>query len=224
MADFTGLNPLVAKSNIGEFNDQGMTIFYDLSYYNKLFIDSLSSVWFSPNAVEFGKEFTPELYNSEAETQVLVNNTIVNCVAAYNALATSQGLPAIADDRTAMTVENYAPQGTNMGYNDMLDISPDGVVGMDKEKARAYLEEYRNNINLVQAELDGFPLSIAFYDPAGEILAAFTDAVKKLKEKLEANYTKMSDTIGSRLVEEENKVVTGARTAASELSGGATAA
>ena len=223
MAEFTGLNPLVAKSNIGEFNDQGMTIFYDLSYYNKLFIDSLSSVWFSPNAVNFGKTFTPELYNSEAQTQVLVNNTIVSCVAAYNALATSQGLPAIPDDRAAMSVENYAPQGTNMQYNDMLDISPDGDVVMDKTKVTAYLNEYRNNLNLVQSELDGFPLSIAFYDPAGEIQAAFTSAVTTLKEKLEANYSSIAAEIGAKLVEETDKVVSGARNAASVMSTGTTA-
>lgn len=220
MAEVTGLNPLVARSNIGEFSDQGDIIFYDLSYYNKLFIDSLSSVWFSPNAVEFGREFTPVLYNSEAETKVLVNNTIVNCVAAYNTLAASNGLPSVDDERTTITVENYAPQGTNMQYNDMLDISGDGVVGMDKEKVRSYLEEYRNNINKVQSELDGFPLSIAFYDPNGELLAAFTEAVAHLKETLETNYNNMAQNISSRLIEEEEKVVSGARNAVGVMSSG----
>ena len=219
MADFTGLHPQIAQSNIREFEDQGLIIFYNLSYYNKLFIDSLSSVWFSPNAVEFGKEFTPVLYNSEAETQVLVNNTIVNCVAAYNTIAASNGIPSVDDSHTEMTVENYAPQGTNMQYNDMLDISGDGVVGMDKEKVRSYLEEYRNNLNKVQADLDGFPLSIAFYDPNGELVAAFKTAVTELKAKLEENYTNMSNNISSRLIEEEDKVATGARNAVGALGG-----
>ena len=219
MADFTGLHPQIAQSNIREFEDQGLIIFYNLSYYNKLFIDSLSSVWFSPNAVEFGKEFTPVLYNSEAETQVLVNNTIVNCVAAYNTIAASNGIPSVDDAHTEMTVENYAPQGTNMQYNDMLDISGDGVVGMDKEKVRSYLEEYRNNLNKVQADLDGFPLSIAFYDPNGELVAAFKTAVTELKAKLEENYTNMSNNISSRLIEEEDKVATGARNAVGALGG-----
>ncbi len=219
MADFTGLHPQIAQSNIREFEDQGLIIFYNLSYYNKLFIDSLSSVWFSPNAVEFGREFTPVLYNSEAETQVLVNNTIVNCVAAYNTIASSNGIPSVDDGHTEMTVENYAPQGTNMQYNDMLDISGDGVVGMDKEKVRSYLEEYRNNLNKVQADLDGFPLSIAFYDPNGELVAAFKTAVTELKAKLEENYTNMSNNISSRLIEEEDKVATGARNAVGALGG-----
>ena len=219
MADFTGLHPQIAQSNIREFEDQGLIIFYNLSYYNKLFIDSLSSVWFSPNAVEFGKEFTPVLYNSEAETQVLVNNTIVNCVAAYNTIAASNGIPSVDDAHTEMTVENYAPQGTNMQYNDMLDISGDGVVGMDKEKVRSYLEEYRNNLNKVQADLDGFPLSIAFYDPDGALLAAYTDKVTTVKAKLEELYTNMSNNISAKLIEEEEKVVAGARNAASTLGG-----
>lgn len=219
MADFTGMHPQNVQTNIREFEDQGMIIFYNLHYYNKTFFDSLAKVWFSPNAVEFGSEFKPELYNSEGETKALVNNTIVDCVAAYNTVAASNGYPTVADEHSEFDPVNYAPQGTNEQYENMLDISPEGVVGMDKEKVRAYLEEYRNNINKIQADLDGFPLSIAFYDPDGALLAAYTDKVTTVKAKLEELYTNMSNNISAKLIEEEEKVVAGARNAASTLGG-----
>ena len=219
MSDFTGLHPQIAKSNIAEFENTGMVIFYDLQYYNKLFMDSLSNVWWSPNAVEFGKEFTRTLYDSEADTEVLVNNTIVKCVEAYNTLAASNGLATAPDDHTIMSRENYAPQGTNMQYNDMKDIADNGDVGMDKEKVRAYLEEYANNISIVKAELDNFPINIAFYDPDGALEAAFYEERNKLKDQLEANYTAMANAISSRLIEEVDIVVAGAREAAGAMSG-----
>ena len=62
MADFTGFNPSAVRSNVIAFEDAGLIIYDDLCYYNKLFMDSLSKVWFSPYATDFGREFTPILY------------------------------------------------------------------------------------------------------------------------------------------------------------------
>lgn len=217
MGDFTGLNPLVAQSNISEFEDQGLVIYYNLSYYNKLFIDSLASVWFSPKAVEFGATYVPKIYNAEEETKVLVNNTIVDCVAAYNKMAGSQGLPSCPD--THVGIVDKSNQGTNANYEHFKDYS-DGVVGMDVEKVRAYQEEYRNNINSIKGELDNFPLSIAFYDPDGELKAAFTSQVKHIKEELDSIYEEMAASITAALEKEEVITVTGAREAASVMSAG----
>ncbi len=220
MSSFTGFNPTSAQSNIREFEDTGTIILNDLSYYNKLFMDSLSKVWFSPYAVQFGTEFTPVLYNSQALVKQLVNNTIVDCVDAYNAIAQSNGYPTIGDGRAKVGTDDYAPNGTNETYLDMLDISPDNEVGMDKEKVAGYVQEYKNYINTVQTELEQFPLSIAFYDPAGELLAAFKSQVNAIKEKLDSNFREMEAAISSRLSEEQDKVVEGAREASTRLSGG----
>jgi len=219
MADFTGFNPSIAQSNIREFEDVGTLIYNDLSYYNKLFIDSLAQVWFSPYAVEFGKNYTPALYDSQSQVKVLVNNTIVKCVAAYNAIATSNGYPGVPDEHVELSMENLAPNGTNMGYLDFLDISPEGVVGMDHTKAVGYLNEYNMYMQTVLTELETFPLSIAFYDPNGEILASFQAAVNKVKETLQENFTSMKTTIDSALNLEVDAVVSGAREAATKLGG-----
>ena len=218
MADFTGLNPLVAQSNISEFEDQGLVIYYNLSYYNKLFIDSLASVWFSPKAVEFGATYVPKIYNAEEETKVLVNNTIVDCVAAYNAMAESQGIASCPD--THIGIVDKSNQGTNANYEHIKDISGDGAVGMDVEKVRAYQEEYRNNINSIKGELDNFPLSIAFYDPQGELLAAFTNQVKHIKEELDRIYEDMAASITAALEVEQKITVNGAREAATAMTSG----
>ena len=218
MAGFTGFNPNVARSNILEFEDAGTIIYNDLCYYNKLFFDSLASVWFSPYAVDFGKEYTRVLYASQGQVQALVNNTIVKCVAAYNAIAKSNNVPTISDDHAVINPEDYAPNGTNMTYNDMLDIK-DGVVGMDKDKVTSYIQEYKMYLNTVQSELDLFPLSIAFYDPNGELLAEFQAEVAAIKSTLESNFRSMEASISSRLIEEQEKVVAGAREAATKLAG-----
>lgn len=220
MAGFTGFNPSAVQSNVIAFEDTGTIIYNDLTYYNKLLIDSLSKVWFSPYAVAFGTEYTPILYRSQALVKQLVNNTIVDCVSAYNAIATSNGYPTYADGHTKIGLEDYAPNGTNEGYLDMQDISPEGVVGMDDKKVTAYMQEYKNYINTVLTELDQFPMNIAFYDPNGELLAAFQSQITNIKETLETNFRSMEATISSRLDEEAKLVVEGARTAAGELSTG----
>ena len=219
MADFTGYHPIQAKAQIDDFETFTNEVTKTLSDANKLFIDSLSTVWFSPYAVAFGQTYTPKLYNSQAEAIVAFNNTIVKAVAAYNAISDANGAPAIADEHAEMTVANFAPQGKNVTYNDMLDISPDGVVGMDKEKVRAYLQEYKNNLNKVHTQLDNIPYCIAFYDPANEQQNAFKALVNAIKTSLDTLFTDMEASISEHLIDEQDKVVAGAREAASALSG-----
>ena len=219
MADFTGYHPLQAKAQITDFETYTNEVTKTLSDANKLFIDSLSTVWFSPYAVAFGQTFTPKLYNSQAEAIVAFNNTIVKAVAAYNSISAANGAPSIADEHTELSVANLAPQGTNVTYNDMLDISPDGIVGMDKEKTRAYLEEYKNSLNKVHTLLDNIPYCIAFYDPGNEQQNAFKALVNAIKTSLDSLFTEMETAISEHLIDEQDKVVAGARDAASALSG-----
>ena len=90
---------------------------------------------------------------------------------------------------------------------------------MDKDKVTAYVNEYKMYLNTVQTELDLFPLSIAFYDPAGELLSAFQNEVAQIKSTLEENFKSMEAKISSRLDEEQKQVVDGARNAATKLAG-----
>ena len=217
MSGFTGYHPIQATANITQFEEAGMAAYNKLCESNKLFIDSLAAVWWSPNAVDFGTKFTPELYNEQGETLELINNTIVDCVSAYNSNAEGNGADAIPDNHQVFDAVNYAPQGTNMGYSDMQDISDLGV-GMDKDKVREYLQEYKNNLNAIETDLSNIPFTIAFYDPAGEQQSNFKTRVTKIIETLEAKYTEMETKISTHLIDEENKVVEGARQAAQTLS------
>lgn len=216
MADFTGLDVHGSQETIKFFEQEANIISNNLYFANSQFVDALSKVWFSNNAVDFARIYYPQLYDVEYKFTVTFNNAVVDCVNAFNTMVTANGLGnTLSTDRTTMdpNQENMARQGTNMEYTAMVDIK-DNLVGMDVEKVRAYRQEYLNNLNVIKTQLEQLDLlKIGLIDPQNAMRDAFKQEITNVINTLSDLATNMGATIDSYLDNEEHLVIEGAREA-----------
>ncbi len=227
MDEFTGYHPLVAKQLIKEFKAKGDEIYNKVAAANQKVMNSLADNWFSQNAINFGTEEKPSLYEAQAEVEVLFKNTIYRCVTAYNLVAAAHDADALVDDEypsEETTVENYAPHGTNDVFNDFKSIgTKDGKVytGMDTKIVPQLLTEYSEQIkSIILNDMESIPMNIAFYDPDGAQVQAFNAGVEALKATLTAKIDEVSNKLDEHASQEQEMVEVGAEQAAEAMGGG----
>ena len=221
----TGLSPAEAKQQIYDFYEEGMKIEEEFSRtYLYPFFKNLGKAWTSPKAVEFGNDHFYEVRLSVMTYQDAIHNICVKAVAAYNSLASSNGAPTIADE--GFTEENNHRELWNSNALGMEEIdsffheaSPEGVVGMDDVEVNNQVELFKAGVDKFIAAINNLPLSIAFYDPDGELQLSYKQMIKGAVDDVTSTTTAMYDAINNATASEIKVVQQGLVNASSDLSG-----
>ena len=181
MAEFTGLNPEEARMQIENFFDEiSITSWNFCEFGMDSFIKGLKTAWCSPKAKEFGEKYFPKLYAIYDNCLTTATNICISAVAAYNYLATSNNTQTMSADG----FENGKQKELIESKKGMLldEISPNGVVGMNVAQVKMYLEVFKGNVDTFIRDMTSIRdnVDIAFYDPNGEMKAAYKTLIQKL--------------------------------------------
>ena len=225
MSEITGLNPTLAKQQIDDFYQTATEIGNDF-HMNRLlpFFENVGKVWYSPKAVEFWNVHFYDLLLAVETYNDAVHNVCVKATAAYNRLATSNGLPGIGETDFGEEVNSRAlwAEGS-LGLTEagiyFQEASPDGIVGMDYQKVNDYVDRLKEDVRVFVDKVEALPVTIAFFDPDGSLQELYKGLIRAGVADVVKSVITMSSGIKSATQEEINAVVAAKESAASTLGG-----
>ena len=183
------------------------------------FRDALYEAWCSPKAQEFGKTHLTKLLMIEQDITKTAHNIIARATNAYNKLATSNGLSPIdwsewgldysdgnltIGDPTLSYVFDYIGKDGDGNY--LRAVSPDGIVGMNKNRVKQALDNLNVAVNTCINELNNLPMDIAFYDPNGEMQAGFKELIKDMISEIHDVMNEIKKEINTAINEESDAI------------------
>ena len=213
---FTGFNPDMVRKQISNFYQYEANTTFQFEKTIRELFSSLKESWYSPLAVKFS-ECSDSIRTLIGDLSQGYERIIVNAVNAYNINANANGWPTMS----AFGCEER-PYGTVSLMIDMQlsEISPDGVVGMNKNAVREALDVFDANIKECIDMVDKTPYNISIYDEEGSQVASFKAEISRLKEKIVTNLSEMKHNINLS-IEKEIEVIDKAKNNATESLGGA---
>lgn len=220
MSEITGFNPEQAKRNINDTTSALYKIMDEYASTSFAFFLDLSIKWASPKAKEFGDKYQPMVKDAALDIYKLEFSLSNNSIAAYDALATSNGYPTFRGD-------NGPYETSVMIMNEELDyLESDklfkedfyGTVGMNVLQAKEILANYSANVNSLVQSLGDVPVEIAFYDPGSEMASAYRNAVEKIKEKILSTTQSIETDVKSAMEEEVDTILLAKQNATDTLS------
>jgi len=212
MDGITGLNPQVAQLDLEEFTRSMYYVQEELYDEFLQMMWDLSLNWFSPKAVEFGSNYIPRLSDLLNSIMTRADHIRQMATDAYNNLATSNGIGAIDSFYPETRTGNYF---TNTTFKEAGDS---GVVGMDVEKVKGTIvPNGYHGIKAALAKFDDVPLTIAFYDPDGEMKAKYKTIINMLKMDAMNLVNEIVRTIMTALEEEQAIIVASKEEAANAM-------
>lgn len=225
MAELTGLNPSLAKTQINDFYEAGYTIGNDFeTKYLKPFFKEMGTSWYSPKAVEFWGVHFYDMLVAMLSYSDMLNNVCVKATNAYNNLASSNGLPSISDTNFKEELNSRADWNDgSLGLTELdlyfQEVSPDGTVGMDVEKVRNVISTLKQGAKEFALKVEELPVTIAFYDPDGTLQETYKGLVRAGVAEVLKSIISMSSDMEAAIQEEANAVVTAKESAASTIAG-----
>ena len=131
---------------------------------------------------------------------------------AYNQLATSNGIGTIED------FHHQKSMGVFFTNTNFRDVGDGGVVGMDVENVKGNIipNGYRNAKTALN-KFDEVPMSIAFYDPEGEMKARYKTTINTLKIHIMNIINELVRSLMTSLQEEQVKIETAKAEAADAM-------
>ena len=152
-------------------------------------MDGLYYAWCSPNAKDFSSKHFPIISAIDINVRHLGKNIAISATQAYNYIATSNGSSTITDGFFA---GDQQAMNETSSYTLLLDKNGDGIVGMNHQNVKLLVSLFKDAVNNLINGLNELPLDIAFYDPNGEMKAAYkkeiTDMVNVITEQTTAVY------------------------------------
>jgi len=206
--DMTGLNPIVAKQQIYDFYGSGKMIATDFeNKYLFPFFRNIGKAWTSPKAVEFGNKHLHEVMLCFETYTDAIHNICVRAESAYNSLATSNGAPTIQDEQFMEETDTRALWNDgSLGLTEpsiyFQEASPEGIVGMDVKEVNNQVETFKGGVNDFINAVNSLPLTIAFYDPNGELQAGYEQMITKAVSDITTTTNNMYDAINTAISEE----------------------
>ncbi len=206
----TGLNPEVALRQIHEFFetvDKYCTDFWKNGA--EIFMVGLEKVWCSPKAVEFAEKHFNKIYSIDYVVYITFRNICINAITAYNIVARANGWDAILYDDT------FSPSNlddiNNIGAPDepyeLKEVNENGVVGMNHMQVKNLLSIFKTKVDELIKNIDTLPLDIAFYDPNGEMKAAYKQEITNLINRISSDYNDISTDINNAIETEINTML-----------------
>ena len=222
MDGFIGLNPKEAATQIMNFYEMCSEIGVKFSTEGfGEFHNALRKSWCSPRAVEFGKKELPKLLMIAYDIQKVAAIICRKANDAYNKMAVTQGLPTItcSDNYQAMlerggnatlgdmtgldAASNYEIAG---GGEYLLEVSPEGIVGVNKENVILALGNLKHTVAITMNRLNCLPKDIALYDPSGDLLTAYGIIIKEMISELESVIHSVNNELFTALEGEVERV------------------
>ena len=185
---FEGFNPSRVKAQIKEMNDLLSSIQNAFVESSIIFFKELSNNWFSPKAVEFGDSLIKKAEDLDREIIYLDENIIDDCFSAYNEIATANGLGTTYPDETGPF------KGAE--YSRLLEISPNGAVGIQVENVKNIVQEYKNKLEDIKYKLSLLPRRMDFYDKSGIIAEMINNRVNRINDLVDESV----DTLSTKLM------------------------
>ena len=213
--DLTGLNPSLAKTEIGIFYDRAVEITRDFEEVEEVFMFNLHDEWYSPKANEFGTKYSLELFNVGNKVRVTLFDVSQKAKNAFNFLASSNGVSTIGEDFFSDGSLNKPQIATEAFSIRLNEMGPGGEVGMKVEAVKNTVSALKDGFDKLIAGLEDLPINISFYDPGDQIKMAYTEAVMKSVITVSELATSIyADIEGA--IETETHLVEEAKNAASE--------
>ena len=207
MDGITGYSPVEAAEEIAAF--YGAVLNLEIDFHERgawTFMTTLEKIWCSPNAVEFGKKHFQTLYNLATNIKTVGKNICINAVAAYNIVARSNGASTI--NASEFTSDDLAsPDISEPSTFTLKDVSDKGVVGMNYSLVKLAVSEFKNQVEILIHGLNELPMDIAFYDPSGELKAAYKREIALMVEKIETEAKSIYADIDAALETEINTIL-----------------
>ena len=198
MADFTGFDPEQSKSDIHQLD----SVLWDCR--NKLhktvpeFFYSLTEVWASPKAVEFGNTYMTrfnDLLQDFSRRHIVI---MQNVIRAISTVARANGYPDFYYDYVLDPELSY--------YFDFKE-EKDGIVGMNIMQALLYKDEFNQNVDKFNNALNELDFqNIALYDPEGLQQAAYKEELRQFKETFNELITEINEAVSIAFEEETNEI------------------
>lgn len=239
MDGFTGFNPQMARGSILETYDDLRVVYTLMGNITSDFFKELSENWASPRAVEFGVKYGKVMNDLLEELLTYRASFAQKAIDAYNNYASVNGAPTFYDNIGGgiAYISDFVESGGDLvSYTKGVDFNQvsgffkeelNGVVGINVKNATDVvtdLANFGNNIltgngSYGMTGLNQIDLSIAFYDPSGEVAANYKSMLESLINKIDESYNSMVSDIRTAIETEVDNIKSAASQSASSLMG-----
>ena len=178
---WTGLDPEMPKDNIQNFYDECMTWISDYRTKNDEFMEQLSYLWASENAVKESKNLVNMVGNFYESFLNKCHEICLNATRAYNIVAVAHGVSGISEGFADFHRNGIIPQAFSMGG--MTD-NINGRVGINTTMVKdILLPNFKTSFNALASRLDSLPSSIALYDDENGQQHAFVTGISQFEKE-----------------------------------------
>ena len=211
MEGITGVNISQATSDLNSFKGATDNIVNKLAQAVNTFCSDIVHNWTSPNAVSFGREFDYKLIDLYIDPQKAFDAILQDAAMAVEKIASSNG--ASFNGSAYYINHPYTMYYGNGALTDVLDVSPNGEVGMNVNAVKASLGTFTEAVNSALSLMDSLPTSIALYDPSGSLKATYNTRIKNAIASATEIVNSITNSVNTYMATETNTVVTGVQIA-----------
>ena len=152
---FVGLNVGKARRDIENIDASMTEIENRFSKFTSLYFEDISTLWFSPRAVEFEGRMSAITDNIAEIIHDFKIKLVNRCVNAYNAIAPAHG---------SSSYYYTASSSKAIEYVELKSIGPNNEVGMDVQHVIDATSKYIEKIQEISSDVENIPTRISFYD------------------------------------------------------------
>ncbi len=205
---FVGLNVGKARRDIENIDAAMTEIENRFSNFTTSYFDEISTLWFSPRAVEFEGRMKSITDNIAEGIYDFKANLINKCVDAYNAIAPAHGSsPYYYTARKSKEIE----------YVELKSVGPNSEVGMDVQNVKSATTHYIEKIQELPSYVEDIPKRISFYDTDGGFASACSTNMDNFRGLIEHSINNIIGTISTVIAEEQMRVEKGLSNAQATL-------
>ncbi len=219
MDGITGFDPDKSKSYINDFVDRYDQIAFEFGNALSNMLIELSTKWYSPRTTGFWNESRYRVSNIVNLFYSTRKTILVNVFASYNCLARANNYPT-TEDYYSEKVRNIV--SSELEELEFKEASDTGAVGMNTMLVKnVILPVFTKTIDVCYQSLDNLPMSIAFYDPEGEIQAKYKELISTLRENLKKEVEVVMRALTYAIEQEADNIEIAKQNATDALSVGA---
>ena len=199
---FTGFNPQEVSNQIKIFNQYGEDVVHSIINALTTFHSQIKTAWYSPKAVEFGEKMEELAESRVWGLETGYYNITVTATKIYNIHAEANGWQYL---------ENPYKSGIHFmdrvsAYYSLEEISPQGVVGMNKIVVETALSKLTAEMKNCIDKLHKTPYDIAIYDESGAQAASYRAEIQALTNKFSESFDELIEII-KKQIETESQTI-----------------
>ena len=204
----TGLNPTMAKTRIEDFNGEASALQREIMTLTTDFFAELSQIWFSPKAIEFQDIAVAAVDDFNRELVYLIESIVNDSCEAFNAIATSNGIPSILIETGPFA---------SLSYTKLLEMDPEGNVVIDVSQTRTLTDNFTNSLSGIMKSTNNLAKDIALYDPEGNLARIFALRIDKFCKYVDENIKIVNKELNDKIDEQITVATEGVQKAQENL-------